>query len=202
VGGTFILQNIENQWCHCDYWLCWWIGLRLFMEFAQDATWWFSPLHKMTTNKMCYIVLLASTGIHSKVIEWQLRKVFYNMRFASTGFHSKEVWGTFILQNIENQWCHCDYWLCWWIGLRLFMEFPQDATWWFSPLHRISTNNGVLQDEVCQHWISLTGGKRDLFSFKYWKSMMSLWLWIALMDSVKVIHGVCAGCHLMVFTTS
>jgi hypothetical protein len=31
--------------------------------------------------------------------------------------------------------------------------------------------------------------------------MLSLWLLIALMDRVKVIHGVCAGCHLMVFTT-
>jgi hypothetical protein len=33
----------------------------------------------------------------------------------------------------------------------------------------MTTNNGVLQDEVCQHWISLTGGKRDLFSFKILK---------------------------------
>jgi hypothetical protein len=36
-----------------------------------------------------------------------------------------------------------------------------------SPLHRMTTKKGVLQDEVCQHWILLTGGKRDLFSAKY-----------------------------------
>jgi hypothetical protein len=28
------------------------------------------------------------------------------------------------------------------------------------------------------------------------------WEAIPLMDRVKVIHGVCTGCHLMVFTTS
>jgi GMP synthase-like glutamine amidotransferase len=88
------------------------------------------------------------------------------------------------------------------IGLRLYMEFAQDATWCFSPLHRMTTNNGVLQHEVCQHLISVTGGKRDHFSAKYWKSMLSLWLFIAMIDRVKVIHGVCAGCHLIVFTTS
>jgi hypothetical protein len=47
------------------------------------------------------------------------------------------------------------------------MEFAQDATRWFSPLHTMTTKNGVLQDEVCQHWISLRGGKRDLYSAKY-----------------------------------
>jgi hypothetical protein len=31
--------------------------------------------------------------------------------------------------------------------------------------------------------------------------MMSLWLLIAWTDRVNVIHGVCTGCHLMVFTT-
>jgi hypothetical protein len=30
-----------------------------------------------------------------------------------------------------------------------------------------TTKKGVLQYEVCQHWISLTGGKRDLYSAKY-----------------------------------
>jgi hypothetical protein len=34
-------------------------------------------------------------------------------------------------------------------------------------LHRMTTEKGVLQDEVCQHWISLKGGKRDHFSAKY-----------------------------------
>jgi hypothetical protein len=139
-------------------------------------------------------------GFHH-FIEWQLIMVFYKMRFASSGFHSQEARGTFILQNIENQWCHCDFWLYGQIGLMFFMEFAQDATWWFSPLHRMTTNNGVLQDEVCQHWISLTGVKRDHFSAKYWKSMMWLRLMIAFMDRVNVIHGVCTGCHLMVFTT-
>jgi hypothetical protein len=33
----------------------------------------------------------------------------------------------------------------------------------------MTTKKGVLQDEVCMHWISLTGGKRDLFSFKILK---------------------------------
>jgi hypothetical protein len=33
----------------------------------------------------------------------------------------------------------------------------------------MTTKKGVLQYEVCQHWISLTGGKRDLFSFKILK---------------------------------
>jgi hypothetical protein len=33
----------------------------------------------------------------------------------------------------------------------------------------MTAEKGVLQDEVCQHWISLTGGKRDLFSFKILK---------------------------------
>jgi hypothetical protein len=31
----------------------------------------------------------------------------------------------------------------------------------------MTAKKGVLQDEVCQHWISLTGGKRDLYSAKY-----------------------------------
>jgi hypothetical protein len=66
--------------------------------------------------------------------------VFYKMRFASTGFHSKEARGTIFLQNIEHQWCHCNKCLHYRIGLRLFMEFAQDATWWFSPLHRMTTN--------------------------------------------------------------
>jgi hypothetical protein len=116
--GTCFLQNIENQCCHCDYWLHWWIGLRLFMKFAQDATWWFSPLHRMTTNKRCFT-------------RWGL---------PSDGFHSQKARGTFFLPNIENQCCHCDYRLHWWIELRLLMEFAQDATWWFSPLHRMTTN--------------------------------------------------------------
>jgi hypothetical protein len=150
------------------------------MEFAQDATWWFSPLHRMTTNKMCFTT-------------WGL---------SALDFTHRRWEGPLFLQNIENQWCHCDFWLHWWIGLMLFMEFAQNATWWFSPLHRMTTKNGVLQDEVCQHWSLLTGVKRDLFSAKYWKSMFSLCLVIALMDRVKVIHGVCPGCHLMVFTTS
>jgi hypothetical protein len=140
-------------------------------------------------------------GFHP-FIEWQLTKVFSIVVFASTGFHSREARRTLILQNNENQCGHCDYWLHWWIGLRLFMEFAQDATWWFSPLHRMSPNKGVFYCSVCQHWISLMGGKKDLDSIKYWKSMWSLWLLIALKDRVKVIHGVYTGCHLMVFTTS
>jgi hypothetical protein len=178
VERTWFLQNIENKCCRCDYWLHWWIGLRLFMEFAQDATWWFSPLHRMSTNKGVFVV------------------------FASTGFHSWEARRTLFLQNIENICCSCDYWWHWWIGLRLFMDFAQDATWWFSPLHRMSPNKGVFFCSVCQHWISLTGWEKDLVSTKYWNSMLSLWLLMALMDRVKVIHGVCTGCHLMVFTTS
>jgi hypothetical protein len=183
--GTFFLQNIENQWCHCDYWLRWWIGLRLFMEFAHDGSWWFSPLHRMTTNngvlqdevcqhlisltggkrdhfsakywksmmslwllialmdrvKVIHGVLhmMAPDGFHH-FIEWQRIMVFYKMRFASTWFHSQEARGTIFLQNIVNQCCHCDYWLHWWIGLRLYMEFPQDATWWISPLFRMTGN--------------------------------------------------------------
>jgi hypothetical protein len=31
----------------------------------------------------------------------------------------------------------------------------------------MTTKKGVLQDEVCQHGISLTGDKRDLYSAKY-----------------------------------
>jgi hypothetical protein len=139
--------------------------------------------------------------------ECHLTKVFSFVVFASTGFHSWEARRTLFLQNIENKCWHIDYWWHWWFSplhrmLRLFMEFAQDATWWFSPLHRMSTNKGVLQDEVCQHWISLTGCEKDLVSTKNWKSMWSLWLLIALMDRVKVIHGVCTGCHLMVLTTS
>jgi hypothetical protein len=135
-------------------------------------------------------------------IEWYLTKVFSIVVFANTGFHSWEARRTLFLWNIENQCYHCDYWLHWWIGLRLFIKLAQDATWWFSPLRRMSPNKGVLQDEVCQHWISLMGGKKDLVSMKYWTLMLSLWLLIAFMDRVKVIHGVCTGCHLMVFTTS
>jgi pyrroloquinoline quinone (PQQ) biosynthesis protein C len=86
------------------------------------------------------------------IIEWQLTKVFSIVVFASTGFHSREARRTFFLQNIENQCGHCDYWLHWSKGLRLFMEFAQDATWWFSPLHRMSPNKG----SVCQIWISLS----------------------------------------------
>jgi hypothetical protein len=33
----------------------------------------------------------------------------------------------------------------------------------------MTANNGVLQDEVCQHWISIKGGGRDLLSFKILK---------------------------------
>jgi hypothetical protein len=66
----------------------------------------------------------------------------------------------------------------------------------------MTTKKGVLEHEVCQHWISLTGGKMDLFSALYLKLMLSLLLLIELIDRVKVIHGVVTGCHLMVFTTS
>jgi hypothetical protein len=141
-------------------------------------------------------------------IECHLTKVFSIVVFASTGFDSWEARRTLFLKNIENQCCPCDSWLHWWIGLRLFMEFAQDATWWFSPLHKMSPNKGVfyckgnLQYEVCQHWISLMEGKKDLVSTKYWKSMLSLWLLIALTDRLKDIHGVCTGCHLMFFTTA
>jgi hypothetical protein len=178
---TLFLWNFENQCYHCDYWLHWWIGLRLFMEFAQDATWWFSPLHIMSPNKCVFycsvfqhwisltggkkdlvsIVVFASTGFH-------LTKVFSIVVFASTGFDSWEARRTFFLQKFEVQCGHCDYWLHWCIGLRLFMKFAQDATWWFSPLHRMSPNKGVFYCSVCQHWISLMGGKKDLVSIKYW----------------------------------
>jgi hypothetical protein len=140
-------------------------------------------------------------GFHH-YIECHLTKVFSIVVFASTGFDSWEARKTFFLQNIENQCYHFDNCLHWWIGLRLFMEFAQDATWWYSPLHRMSPDKGVFYCSVCQHWISLMGGKKDLVSEKFWKLMLSLWLLIALMDRVKVIHGVCTGCHLMVFTTS
>jgi hypothetical protein len=146
------LQNIANQCYHCDNWLHWWIGLRLFMEFAQHATWWFSPF----------------TECH-----WT--KVFSIVVFASTGFHSWEARSTLFLQNIENKCCQCDYWLYWWIGLQLFVEFAQDASWWFSPIHRMSPNKDVFNCSVCQHWISLMGGKKDLVSTKYWQTMLSLW---------------------------
>jgi hypothetical protein len=53
--------------------------------------------------------------------ECHLTKVFYKMRFASTGFYSWEARRTLFLQNIENKCCPCE-------GLRLFMEFAQDAT--------------------------------------------------------------------------
>jgi hypothetical protein len=129
-------------------------------------------------------------------IKCHLTKVFSIVVFASTGFDSWDARRTLFLQNIENQCCHCDYWFHWWIGLRLFMEFAPDATWLFSPLHRISPNKGVFYCCVCQHWISLMGGKKDLVSAKYWKSMWSLWLLISLMDRVEVIHGVCTECHL------
>jgi hypothetical protein len=144
--GIFILQNIENQECHCDYWLYWWIGLMLFMEFAQDATWWFSPLHRMTAKK--------------GVLQYEVCQHWISLTVGKRDLYSAKYW---------NQCCHCDFWMHWWIGLRLFMEFAQDATWWFSPLYRMTAKKGVLQHEVCQHWISLTGGKRDLFSFKILK---------------------------------
>jgi hypothetical protein len=178
---TLFLWNIENKCCPCDYWLHWWIGLRLFKEFTQDATWWFSPLlHRMSPNKGVFYCSVCQHWISL--------------------MGGKK--GTLFLQNIEKQCCACDYWLHWWIGLRLFMEFAQDATWCFSPLHRMSPKKGVFYCSVCQHWISLMGSKKDLVSTKYWKSMLSLWLLIALMDRVKFIHGVCTGCHLMVLTTS
>jgi hypothetical protein len=122
--------------------------------------------------------------------------------FASTGFHSWEARSTLILQNIENKCCPWDYWLHWSKGLRLCMEFAQDATWWISPLHRMSPNKGVFYCSLCQHWIWLMGGKKDCVSKKYWKFLLTLWLLIEFMDRVKVIHGVCTWCHLMVFTTS
>jgi hypothetical protein len=135
-------------------------------------------------------------GFHH-FIEWQLTKVV----FASTGFHSREARRTVILQNIENQCGHCDYWLHWSKGLRLFMEIAQDATWWFSPLHRMSPNKCVFYCSVCQHWISLMGGKKDLVSIKYWKSMLSLWLLISLMDRSCIITDENENyeVHLLVF---
>jgi hypothetical protein len=45
-------------------------------------------------------------------------------------------------------------------------------------------------------------GKKDLFSTKHGKSMLSLLFMIAIMDRIKVIDGVCTGSHLMVFTAS
>jgi hypothetical protein len=178
--GTIFLQNIENQFCHCDYWLHWWIGLRLFMG-----------LHRMPPD-----------GFHH-FIEWQRIMVFYKMLLAS-GFHSQEARGSFFLLNIQTQFCHCDYWLHWWVGLRLFMEFARDATWWFSPLHRLTTNKMcyILLVLLARTGFVSQETRGTCFSAKYWKSMLSLWLLIALMDRVKVIQGVCTGCHLMVFTTS
>jgi hypothetical protein len=215
------------------------------MEFAQDATWWFSPLHRMSPIKgvfycsvyqhwislmggkkdllsakywksMLSLWLLIAlmdrvkvihgvcTGCHliHHFIECHPTKVFSIVVFASSGFDSQEARRTFILQNIENQCCHCDYWLHWWKVLRLFMEFAQDATWWFSPLHITSPNKGVFYCSVCQHRLLLMGGKKDLDSAKYWKSMWSLRLLIALIKRVKINNGVCTGCQLMVFTTS
>jgi hypothetical protein len=124
-------------------------------------------------------------GFHH-FIEWQLTKCVIYCTVSQHWISLTGDKGAFILKNIVNQCCHRDCWLHWWIGLRLFMEFAQNATWWLSPLYRITTKKGVLQHEVCQHWISITGGKRDLFSAKYWKSMLSLWLLIALLDRVKV----------------
>jgi hypothetical protein len=49
------------------------------------------------------------------------------------------------------------------------MEFAQDATWWFSPLHRMSPNKGVFYRSVFQQWISLIGGKKDLDLYKILK---------------------------------
>jgi hypothetical protein len=198
---TLILQNIETQCCHWDYWLHLSKGLRLFMEFAQDATWWFSPLHTMSPNKgvfyfsVCqhWISLMGGKKDLDSAKFWKLMLSLWSLIALMDRVR---------LQNIENQCCACDYWLHWWIGLRLFMEFVQDATWWFSPLHRMSPNKGVFYCSVCQHWISFMGGKKDLDSAKIWKSMLSLSLLIALMDRIKVIYGVCTGCHLMVFTTS
>jgi hypothetical protein len=140
-------------------------------------------------------------GFHH-FIECHLTKVFSVVVFTSSGFHSWEAIRTLFLWYIENQCCHCDYWLHWRKGLRLVMEFAQDATWWFSPLHRISPNKGVFYCGVCRHWISLMGGEKDLSSTKHWNSMWSLWLLIALLDWVKVIYEVCTGCHLMVFIPS
>jgi hypothetical protein len=140
-------------------------------------------------------------GFHH-FIEWQLIMVFYNMRFSSTGFHSKEARGTIFLQNIEKQCCHYDYWLHLWIGLRLFMEFAQDATWWFSPLHTMTTKMVFYKMRFSSTGFPSQEARGTSFPSKYWKSMFSLCLLIALMDRVKVIHGVCTGCHLMVFTTS
>jgi hypothetical protein len=148
------------------------------MEFAQDATWWFSPLHRMTTKK--------------GVLQDEVCQHWISLTGGKRDLFSAKNWKSVLSLWLLNALM---------VGLRLLMEFAQDATWWFSPLHRMTTKKGVLQDEVCQHWISLTGGKRDHFSAKYWKSVFSLWLLIALMDRVKVIHGVCTGCHLIVFTT-
>jgi hypothetical protein len=46
------------------------------------------------------------------------------------------------------------------------------------------------------------GGKKDLDSLIYRSLMLSLLLLTALMDRINVIHEVCTGCHLLVFTTS
>jgi hypothetical protein len=134
---TLFLLNIENQCCHCDYWLHWWIGLMLFMEFAQDATWWFSPLHRMSPNKGVFycsfcqrLHRMPPDGSHH-FIEWHLTKVFSIVVFASTGFQSWETRRTLFLQNIEIQCCHCDNWLHWWIGLRLLWSLhrmPPDGS--------------------------------------------------------------------------
>jgi hypothetical protein len=137
---ALILQNIKTQCCHCDYWLHWCIGFRLFMGFAQDATWWLSPLHKMTTEK---------DVLHGSVCH--------------TGFHSHKARMTLFVQKIGNLHCHCDSCLHNKIGLRLFIEFAQDVTWWYSPLHRMTTKKGVLQDEVCNTGFHSHKARRALF---------------------------------------
>jgi hypothetical protein len=118
-------------------------------------------------------------------IECHLPKVFYMAVLAITGFHSHKGRRTLFVQIIENPCCHYDYWLNWRIRLRLFMEFAQDATWRFWPLHRMSTTKGVLHGSVYQHCFSLTcSSKKDLVCANYWKSMLSLWLLITLKDKV------------------
>jgi hypothetical protein len=155
--------------------LNWWIGLRLFMEIAQDATWWFSPLHRMSPDKGVFYCSVCQHWI--------------SLMGGNKDLDSAKYW-----QSMLSLWLL----IALIKGLRLFMEFAQDATWRFSPLYRMTTNKG----SVCQQWISLMEGKKYLYSAKYWSSMWSLCLWIALIDRVEVIYEVCTGCHLMVFTTS
>jgi hypothetical protein len=178
---------------------------------TADEKWSHDLLYKQQV-KICHIICFTNSRWISVTL-FALHTL--GEKLSHYWLYKQQVWNCHIICFAYSRWETVTLFAFYMVGAKhlklshyllykhqVLMDFAKDATWWFSPLHWISPNKGVLQVEVFQHWISLIGGKKDLVSQKYWNWMLSLWLLISLMDRNKDIHGVCTACHMMAFTTS